>query len=133
MDRANRVGAIISGFILSVVGVAGCASQGGSSSPPKETSLRVSGSPGTRFTVEYRVGSDSRRVTITLTESKTTATVVELNGDDLGCNVRKLYKSMSVIVGIYRDGRCLFQTECPAGTQGTRIARIWGGWKAEEY
>lgn len=61
------------------------------------------------------------------------ATVVELAGEDLECNVRKRDKSRYLTVGIYRADRCLFQADVPAGMQGVRISRIWAGWKAEPY
>ena len=137
MIGVRIIRAIAWSLVVLSLGLFGCASQGGTggdnNTQVKTTSLQVSGVPGTEFTVDYQVGGHSRSVTMSLTAKKPSVTIVELTGNDLECNVRKRKRSASVTVGIYRDGKGLFLTEVPTGTQGVRITRIWAGWKAEPY
>ena len=139
-----RIRCIVAGLAVLGLGLGGCASQGGgsgggtgsggnSSSLAKTTVLQVLGPPGTECTTHYRAGSDSDTVTTTLTKRTPMATVVRLAGDDLECDIRKKDKAKDLSVEIVRDGFCLFRTRIKPGTQGVRLTRFWGGWKAEEY
>jgi hypothetical protein len=138
MIRVGRIGTVVWICTALSVGLVGCTTQGETGDgktqdKTKTTSLKVSGLPGTEFTVDYKAEGHSRSVTTRLTAKTPSATIVELAGDDLVCDVRKRNRSESVTVGIYREENGLFLTEVPVGTQGVRITRIWAGWKAEPY
>lgn len=124
---------VLTTMLLSLAGMPGCASEPPAAGPPNDSSLVVSGSPGTRFTADYHVRGRHDAITTALTKKTPSITIVEFREGDLECDVRKMDSSSTLTVTIYRDGRCLFLREAPPGVEGLRITRFWAGWKAEMY
>jgi hypothetical protein len=126
--------AILTTPLLSLAGMAGCASERPAVKPlPNDSSLTVSGPPGTRFTADFRAGGRHDAIVSTLTKKTPSITIVQFREGDLECDIRKMDGSSTLTVTLYRDGRCLFLREAPPGVEGLRITHFWAGWKAEMY
>jgi hypothetical protein len=133
MKQVSRVRAI-GVWLMLLAMTAGCASERPEPKPPpNDSSLCISGDPGTRFTVEYRSQGRWDRVTTTLTQRAPSVTIVEFWEGDLECDIRKLDKTSTLTATIYRDGRVMFVRVSPPGTLGLQITHFWAGWKAIQY
>jgi len=96
------------------------------------TAIRVSGTPGAQFTAQYRAGALSGSVT-TVTPAGGPATVLEMPGRGLTCDVSKKDRSAQLAVEIRQGGQTVFRAEAPAGTQGVRVSHTASGWHQETY
>ena len=130
-------GVRIAALVLALSALAeipGCASERPAVKPlPNDSSLTVSGPPGTRFTADFRAGGRHDAIVSTLSKKSPSITIVQFREGDLECDIRKMDNSSSLTVTLYRDGRCLFLREAPPGVEGMRITHFWAGWKAEMY
>jgi hypothetical protein len=135
MKHIRALSTVVLAMTLSaLVGTLGCESQPPAPKPrPNDSCLVVSGPPGTRFMADYRSAGRHDVVVPALSKKTPSLTIVEFREDDLVCEIRKIEPSSALTVSIYRDGRCLFLREAPAGVEGLRITHFWAGWKAEMY
>ncbi len=96
------------------------------------TSLQVADTPGAQFTAKYRAGAHSGSVT-TITPTGSPATVLEMPGRGLTCDVSKLDPAAQLTVEIRQASRAVYRAEAPAGTKGIRVWHTAGGWQQETY
>ena len=96
------------------------------------TAIQVSGTPGAQFTAQYRAGAHSGSVT-TVTPAGGPATVLEMPGRGLTCDVSKLEPAAQLTVEIRQAGRAVYRAESPAGTKGIRVWHTADGWQQETY
>jgi hypothetical protein len=96
------------------------------------TLLQVAGTPGAQFTAQYRAGAHSGSVT-TITQAGGPATVLEMPGRGLTCDVSKKDPAAQLTVEIRQAGQVVYRAEAPAGTKGIRVWHTTRGWQRETY
>lgn len=96
------------------------------------TSLRIAGTPGAQFTAQYRAGAHSGTFTA-VTLAGGPATVLEMPGRGLTCDVSKTDPAAQLTVEIRQAGQMVYRAEAPAGTKGIRVWHATRGWQQEAH
>lgn len=96
------------------------------------TTLQVAGTPGAQFTANYKAGAYSGSVTAT-TQAGGPATVLEIPGRALTCDVSKKDPASQLTLEIRQAGQVVYRAEAPAGTKGIRVWHTTHGWQQETH